>query len=326
MQKYLFFRTDRIGDFLTSLILIKSIKRNNPKAFITVIASKKNYEFIKTIPYINDVKLYPQNLKEKILLLINLRKNFYDAIGVLDGKKRSIYISILLKANYKFLLTTKSIFEKLFNFFFLTILNFNKTSSKIDETKIILNKLKIDFSDTDLNLFDYEIKSSKNLEFVKNFIVLHLDEKWIVDQYSSNQSKIEPNLEQLNDFLINLINKTKKKIVITTGFGESKLINETLFKYKKLKDDLFVNENNNIFLYKKISFIKLKHIIKNSDLIITCHGAASHVAASYNIPIIDIIEFSLENFYNKWTKHFRLYKYVFRENFTKLSSNILYML
>ena len=33
MNKYLIFRTDRIGDFLILAILIKSIRRNDPDSF-----------------------------------------------------------------------------------------------------------------------------------------------------------------------------------------------------------------------------------------------------------------------------------------------------
>jgi ADP-heptose:LPS heptosyltransferase len=41
-NKYIFFRTDRIGDFLLSAVLIKSIKRSDKDSFITIIASKQN--------------------------------------------------------------------------------------------------------------------------------------------------------------------------------------------------------------------------------------------------------------------------------------------
>ena len=43
MNKYLIFRTDRIGDFLLTAILIKSIKRNDPKSYIKIITSEKNF-------------------------------------------------------------------------------------------------------------------------------------------------------------------------------------------------------------------------------------------------------------------------------------------
>ena len=40
MNKYIFFRTDRIGDFLLSAVLIKAIKRNDTYSHITVVGSK----------------------------------------------------------------------------------------------------------------------------------------------------------------------------------------------------------------------------------------------------------------------------------------------
>ena len=46
MSKYLIFRTDRIGDFLLTAILINSIKRNNPQSYIIVVASENNYDYI----------------------------------------------------------------------------------------------------------------------------------------------------------------------------------------------------------------------------------------------------------------------------------------
>ena len=55
MTSYLIFRTDRIGDFLISAILIKCIKINDPKSHITVIASKKNYLYIRDFTYIDDI-------------------------------------------------------------------------------------------------------------------------------------------------------------------------------------------------------------------------------------------------------------------------------
>ena len=46
---YLIFRTDRIGDFLITSTLINSIKQNDKKSRIFVVASTKNNEFIGLI-------------------------------------------------------------------------------------------------------------------------------------------------------------------------------------------------------------------------------------------------------------------------------------
>ena len=47
MNKYLIFRTDRIADFLVSAILLRAIKKNDPKSHITIISSSRKYSYIK---------------------------------------------------------------------------------------------------------------------------------------------------------------------------------------------------------------------------------------------------------------------------------------
>ena len=66
MNKYIFFRTDRIGDFLLSSILLKSIKRNDKRSHITVVASEKNYDYIKNISFVDKTILYPNSIINKI--------------------------------------------------------------------------------------------------------------------------------------------------------------------------------------------------------------------------------------------------------------------
>ena len=69
MSSYLIFRTDRIGDFLLTIILINSIKRNDPNSYITIISSKKNYHFIKSFKVIKEVLILKNNLFDKIKLI-----------------------------------------------------------------------------------------------------------------------------------------------------------------------------------------------------------------------------------------------------------------
>ena len=88
-EKYLIFRTDRVGDFLFSLKLIKIIKKNNPLSEITVIASEKNHAYIKTFQSVDKLITLKNNLLSKIKLIFYLRKDKYDSIIIHDGKKRS---------------------------------------------------------------------------------------------------------------------------------------------------------------------------------------------------------------------------------------------
>ena len=102
MNNYLIFRTDRIGDFLTSAILIKSIKRNDINCKITVIASKKNYYYIKKFNLVDEVILLPDSgILNKIKFASFLYKKKIYCLFVLDGKKRSLYYSSIIKSNYQ---------------------------------------------------------------------------------------------------------------------------------------------------------------------------------------------------------------------------------
>ena len=91
-KKYLFIRTDRIGDFLVSAILIKSIKRSDKNSIITVIASKKNYNYIKKFSYIDEVIEYPTNFLDRLYIYVNFFFKKYYMVAALDGKKRSIFL------------------------------------------------------------------------------------------------------------------------------------------------------------------------------------------------------------------------------------------
>ena len=118
-------------------------------------------------------------------------------------------------------------------------------------------------------------------------------------------------VEVLTYFLDSLLNKTKKRIIITTGLVPPKIL-ETFIKN---------NNNQNIVIHKNLNFFELENIVLNADVLISCHGALSHVAAAGNIKQIDIIDKSYN--YKFWTKHFRNYTPVERDSFESLSFKLL---
>ena len=96
MNKYLIFRTDRIGDFLLSSILIKCIKRNDKHAFVVVVSSSKNFDYIKSFNYVDKVYNFENNIldkmnsKERIKLRQEIGMVFqgsalFDSMNVLDN-------------------------------------------------------------------------------------------------------------------------------------------------------------------------------------------------------------------------------------------------
>ena len=325
MAKYLFFRTDRIGDFLVSAILLKAIKRNDKKAHISVVASSKNYFFINTLDFIDEVFLYPDNFLKKIFFFIKLRKKKYGLICALDGKKRSIYFSFFLKSKVKILMTTKKIFKKLLKYFFSKIYLFDESKNKLEEIKDVLSLLKMSFDKNDISFLKEKKINLKKINLLHDFIIFHFDEKWIYGQYINKYKSIEPSLENLEEFIYNLTEKTKKNLIITTGMIDNDLIKKLLLSFNKENDKLYTKgfKDKLIQIYINIDFFELEYLIKNSLFLIGCHGASTHLASAHGIKIYDIFDLSQKNFYHKWINHIENYSYFYRENFSDLSRKIL---
>ena len=294
MSSYLIFRTDRIGDFLLTNLLINSIKRNDPNSNITVISSKKNYHFIRSFKNVDEVIILKNNLLDKIKLIHKLRSVYYDKIIVHDAKNRSSIISFFLKYGLKI----KP--------------NNDLNISYIDSIKEIISKLNFDFIESDLNtLKNREHNFAEDLN--EDFILLHFDEKWIYDDYISVYTNIEPLKDELISFIDLLLTVTNKRLVITTGIRSPKILN----------DIINIGLNSRVKVYKKLDFLDLEILISKSKLLISCHGSVSHVAAAHQIKQIDIIEEKKSNFYSKWTSHFRNYNSINRRPFVQLSSDII---
>jgi len=331
MNKYLFFRTDRIGDFLLSSILINSIKRNDPKAYCSVVCSDKNYDYVKNFHLVDEAILFPKkNIFKRIrfYFLIFLKKNYCTI--VCDGKKKSIFCAILIKSKIKILFCTKNIYSFFFKFSFNKILLDSKAESKISEICHVINYLNFKYDDKDL----HSIKINSNKEFYKNinfkainqssFNLFHLDEKWIFNSYIKSYKNIEPSVYELKQFISELILISKKNLIITCGTQKNILINTLIKDFTFLTHNTYFKKINSqtIFLFIDLNFFELEYIVSKSKILIASHGSISHVAASFGAKIIDIIDDSETIFFFKWSNHFKNYKKIFRKNFNLLQKDI----
>jgi ADP-heptose:LPS heptosyltransferase len=288
VSNYLIFRTDRIGDFLITAILIKCIKKNDPNSHITLISSKKNFTYIKTFPYVDKVINLNNSFFGKIILFLKLIKFNFKYIIIHDDKNRSKLISFFLRSSLKINIDRSKI-------------------SHIEIIKDILKKMNFKFFNSSLNIFD-NIKKKKSLS---KKIQLHFDEKWIFTDYIEEFTKIEPTESELLNFIKKIAQINKNNLIITSSFKLPLLL-------EKIKPKLI---NLGINLYENLSFSQLQLITSKSNLLISCHGAISHVAAAYNVKQIDIIDKTYD--YNVWTDHFRNYQFLYRANFKLLSKKII---
>ena len=179
-----------------------------------------------------------------------------------------------------------------------------------------------------VELYYKSIVSSRDFKIPKfdDYTLLHLDEKWILNDYIQSYKSIEPISEKsLINFIEQLISKTNNNVYISNGSLSNKFTD--FFKISFLMTGKNTYEfkilNKRVIFFDNMSFLQLEKLILNSTLLITCHGAPTHVAASFNKTIVDIIDRSELDFFNKWTAHFRDYKFCLRANFIDLSKNIL---
>ncbi len=288
MNKYLIFRTDRIGDFLVTAILIDCIKKNDPSSNITLVASNKNYSYIKNFQSIDYVIEFKNDLLSKINLIFRLRKNKFHNIIIHDNKKRSKIISLFLRFKNKILV------------------NDIDHLSHIRIIKNILHNMKFSFFEECLDTLKH-IKREKTDQTIQ----LHFDEKWIYNDYIKKFVNIEPSKNELVNFIKEIQNVTKKEIIITSGFKVPSILKEILPTISRLK----------LKLYDNLNFSELETVTSKSNILISCHGAISHVAAACNIKQIDIIDRSYN--YSRWTEHFRNYNYLYRDKFNLLAKKII---
>lgn len=291
MKKYLIFRTDRVGDFLLTLSLIKLIKSNDPQSTITVIASKKNFKYIESFDVVNNVIILKNDFVSKIKLILRLRKIKYEAIIVHDGKKRSRFVSFFLK------------FKK-------RIICFNNLiDSQIEIIKKTCEKINLSFNNDCLDFLDKRNHNIVNIPF-KKYILFHFDEKWKHNEYIQKYTNIEPDEKELIFFINNIISKNTN-LIITSGKKSPAILNNIQNKIDQEKIKIFFNQN----------LLEIENIVFKCDLLITCHGWISHIASAKKIHQIDIIDDLYP--YHKWTSHFRNYISIKREPFKILSEKII---
>ena len=291
MRKYLIFRTDRVGDFLFTLKIIKIIKSTNQNSEITVVASEYNQDYIKSFNDIDKIITLKKDFFSKIKLIFFLRKKKYDSVIVHDGKNRSKFISLFLKYEKKTICVTDLI------------------KTQIDIIKKACDEINLKFDENCIDFLNKRNHTSINLPF-KSYIHLHFDEKWNFNDYIKKYKNIEPSEKELIDFINNILIKNKK-LIITTGKKTPKIINEIKGKFDNLK----------VRFYENQTLLEIENIVFNSELLISCHGWISHIASAKKIRQIDIIDSSYP--YNKWTSHFRNYYSLNRESFNNLSKKIL---
>ena len=163
------------------------------------------------------------------------------------------------------------------------------------------------------------------MDFLDKYTLFHFDEKWISGHYIANYKSIEPESEgHLISFFEKLLLKTGRDLCISSGTINNKFNEYFRQKFSKIGGSVYQKKftNNKIIFFDNLNFSQLEKLIFNCELLISCHGAPTHIAGSFDKKIIDIFDESKKQFYNKWSSHFKNYNSCYRKDFSKLSEQI----
>ena len=319
MKKFIFFRTDRLGDYILITNIICALKKKYPTSKIIVIASQYNYNFIKQNKLINKVILFNKNfnLIKKVKIFKEIIKDKYHVSFSIDGKSFSNLCSYFLNSDIKLGLLYKSY---IFGIPFykpnlLCRLTFNKyeifTSKKFLKkpehlpSKLINlgNSLGLNINYKDKYFFIPRPKNFKKIiseNFHKKYVLIHLDEKWI-------------DIKGIDtDFYINLLRFQKliRYNIVITSF------NNYHNYFKNLKKLLKKNSINKIKLVENSNLNVMERLINYSIYSISCHsGFLVQIAGCNKTKIIDIINKKDLIWYSCWKPLNTKHKFVFKSNY-----------
>lgn len=333
MKKFIFFRNDRLGDFIILSNLIKNIKTKYKDSHITVLCSPYNYNFVRKYEIIDRVFVYSKtsSLFEKIKILTKIIKEEYFVSFAIDGKSFSNLCNFLIKSKYKFGLIYKYKFLNLWfskPFFLYSYFIFDKFetfTSKKYLKKIehlpskfckLGNFLNLNLKSSDKYYFEKKKKETarfnkfkiKNLQ--KKYILIHLDEKW-VDIHSINN--------KLFSSLLYLQKKIKMQLVVTSfknNFNYFTVLKKDIRNYQ-LNTNILIIENSNLFLFERL--------INQSICSVSCHsGFLVQIAGSNCTNLIDIINKRDYKWYSCWKPKNTKHKFIFKSYKNKVSIDLVF--
>ena len=120
-MKYLIFRNDGIGDFINTTPLIKKITENDNDSEILLVASPRNYEYVRLFKQVNQIEklsetptfndineLYVKIIKFKPDFSIVLKPKYYNYfLSKLSRSKKKLGLKVITDAKNKKLKKTK---------------------------------------------------------------------------------------------------------------------------------------------------------------------------------------------------------------------------
>lgn len=325
MHKILILKNDRVGDLFNSLKGINAIINDNPNSKIEIILSpiSKNLSFLFNIKNLSISYVpYRLNLIDKIKLFLKLFNNSFDKIYILSPKNFYFYLPLMF--NSKFYAITIKDFKKNrpFNFLlkklFLYKINDRKNKKINDSISSLIfdlcSKKSTHAYTNNLNITPKTtVLFNDNINLFSDFIHIHYKD-FIFKKNGWNENLFFKLLESLS---------YKKKIILTSDYGDFSYHKKFLFKFSYLDFDKSINKINlskNIHYLHNINTSDLFKLIDLSNTVVSPHGAMTIMASHLKKKVIDIFDTNINIMAFREYKPFNKdYKFlIIKPNFDKI--------
>tara|TARA_Y100000310_G_scaffold343159_1_gene449503 strand:+ start:15301 stop:16320 length:1020 start_codon:yes stop_codon:yes gene_type:complete len=283
IKKILIIKLDHIGDIITSIPSLRALKKDYPKAHISIMLRSLTKELLENCPYVDEIIVYDPlwyrgkktfNLFEHLRFISKLRKENYDLAIDLRGDLRNIILSYLSKAKYRLSYDIKG-----GDFLLTHIGNYDDKLHIIDRNLNLLKTINIDYKDRKLEMFisNKEKKIIDNLlkkNKIKKFVILHPGSGGVLKLWDNKK------FSKVGDYLAK-----KYNIIITGAPSESFMCNEIVNNM----------ENKALNLCGELNLMQLSELIKRAELFISPDSGPMHIAKAVNTKLIALFGTSLSH-------------------------------
>ena len=204
-----------------------------------------------------------------------------------------------------------------------TVIN-SEIQSQLKNFSFLANKLGFNIYNKNPDIYDNSQLPEK-FKLEKNYIILHLDEKWFSNLYYSDFTDINPNSHEIDIFIKKIANllDDKFKIILTTGNKKIKSLADYISSFETKDNILFKKkiDGSTILYLNNISFDQLASLVSNSSLLICCEGAISHLSNNFNVPTFALYEKKRIQHTKFWTGHMSKISLIERKKMASLLSD-----
>lgn len=279
-------RHDKIGDFVVTLPLFKAIKTSNPDIKIYALVSRINFNFAKSIDFIDDVIFYDKD-------------DFFGTLKRLKNAEIDVSISAFINTKLGWLLFLSGIKKRIGPATKIAQIFFNnrivQRRSKVEKTEFEYNLDLAKKLDTSISL-EFEkplikVDGKNTIKFFKEQFNISTDKR-IIGFHPGYGGSSDGNLA-LNDY-IRLAKKISKleDIQVVFTFGPDDLATK-----KELEEKI---DFEAIFYESKGEIIDFCKLLSGFELFISTSTGPMHLAGCVNVKTISFFGNSLFASSKRW--------------------------